>query len=66
MNVFSRFEYQMFYILYPLVTYSLTLPRISEWSCTSALKNSVPNSIEFSVRFWNADFLLLDEAQRVG
>jgi hypothetical protein len=25
-NVFSRFEYRMFYILYPFVTYLLTLP----------------------------------------
>jgi hypothetical protein len=26
-NVFSRFEYHMFYVLYPFVTYVLTLPR---------------------------------------
>jgi hypothetical protein len=26
-NVFSRFEYHMFYVLYPFVTYLLTLPR---------------------------------------
>jgi hypothetical protein len=30
MNVFSRFEYHMFYVLYPFVTYLLTLPRT--WS----------------------------------
>jgi hypothetical protein len=28
-NVFSRFEYHMFYVLYPVVTYLLTFPRIS-------------------------------------
>jgi hypothetical protein len=28
-NVFSRFEYHMFYVLYPFVTYSLTLPHIA-------------------------------------
>jgi hypothetical protein len=28
-NGFSRFEYHMFYVLYPFVTYLLTLPRIS-------------------------------------
>jgi hypothetical protein len=27
-NVFSRFEYHTFYVLYPFVTYLLTLPRI--------------------------------------
>jgi hypothetical protein len=27
MNVFPRFEYHMFYILYQFVTYLLTLPR---------------------------------------
>jgi hypothetical protein len=27
-NVFSMFEYHMFYVLYPFVTYLLTLPRI--------------------------------------
>jgi hypothetical protein len=27
-NVFSRFEYHMFYVLYPFVTYLLTFPRI--------------------------------------
>jgi hypothetical protein len=27
-NVFPRFEYNMFYALYPSVTYLLTLPRI--------------------------------------
>jgi hypothetical protein len=27
-NVFHRFEYHVFYVLYPYVTYSLTLPRI--------------------------------------
>jgi hypothetical protein len=27
-NVFSRFEYHMFYVLYPFVTCLLTLPRI--------------------------------------
>jgi hypothetical protein len=27
-DVFSRFEYHIFYILYPFVTYLLTLPRI--------------------------------------
>jgi hypothetical protein len=27
-NVFSRFEYHMFYILYPLLTYLLTLPHV--------------------------------------
>jgi hypothetical protein len=27
-NLFSRFEYHMFYILYPSVTYLLTLPHI--------------------------------------
>jgi hypothetical protein len=27
-NVFPRFEYHMFYVLYPFVTYLLTLPRI--------------------------------------
>jgi hypothetical protein len=26
-NVFSRYEYHMFYVLYPFVTYLLTLPR---------------------------------------
>jgi hypothetical protein len=26
-NVLSRFEYHMFYVLYPFVTYLLTLPR---------------------------------------
>jgi hypothetical protein len=26
-NVFSRFEYHMFYVLYPFVNYLLTLPR---------------------------------------
>jgi hypothetical protein len=26
-NVFPRFEYHMFYVLYPFVTYLLTLPR---------------------------------------
>jgi hypothetical protein len=26
-NVFSRFKYHMFYILYPFVSYFLTLPR---------------------------------------
>jgi hypothetical protein len=26
-DVFSRFEYHMFYVLYPFVTYFLTLPR---------------------------------------
>jgi hypothetical protein len=31
-NVSSRFEYHMFYVLYPLVTYLLTLPRIIEVS----------------------------------
>jgi hypothetical protein len=28
-NVFSMFEYQMFYILYPIVTYLLTIPYIT-------------------------------------
>jgi hypothetical protein len=27
-DVFSRFEYNMFYVLYPFVTYLLTLPRM--------------------------------------
>jgi hypothetical protein len=27
-NVFSRAEYRMFYVLYPFVTYSLIPPRI--------------------------------------
>jgi hypothetical protein len=27
-NVFPRFEYHMFYVLYPIVTYLLTLPPI--------------------------------------
>jgi hypothetical protein len=27
-NIFSRFEYHTFYVLYPFVTYLLTLPRI--------------------------------------
>jgi hypothetical protein len=26
-NVFSRFEHHIFYVLYPFVTYSLTVPR---------------------------------------
>jgi hypothetical protein len=26
-KMFSRFEYHMFYVLYPFVTYLLTLPR---------------------------------------
>jgi hypothetical protein len=26
---FSSFEYRVFYVLYPLVTYLLTLPRIT-------------------------------------
>jgi hypothetical protein len=30
-NVFSRFEYHMFYVLYPFVAYLLTLPRT--WLC---------------------------------
>jgi hypothetical protein len=29
-NIFPRFEYHMFYVLYPFVTYLLTLPRT--WS----------------------------------
>jgi hypothetical protein len=29
--VFSRFEYDMFYVLYPFVTYLLTLPRIFQF-----------------------------------
>jgi hypothetical protein len=29
-NVFSRFEYHMFYVVYPFVTYLLTLPSIPE------------------------------------
>jgi hypothetical protein len=29
-NVFSRFEYHMFYVLYPFVTYLLTFPRTYE------------------------------------
>jgi hypothetical protein len=29
MDVFSWFEYNIFYVLYPFVTYLLTLPRIS-------------------------------------
>jgi hypothetical protein len=28
-NVFSRFEYHMFYVLYPFVTYLQTVPRTS-------------------------------------
>jgi hypothetical protein len=28
-NVFSRFEYHMFYVLYPFVTYLMALPRIT-------------------------------------
>jgi hypothetical protein len=28
-NVFPRFEYHMFYVLYPFVTFVMTLPRIS-------------------------------------
>jgi hypothetical protein len=28
-NVFTRFEYHMFYVSYPFVTYLLTLPRVS-------------------------------------
>jgi hypothetical protein len=31
---FSRFEYHMFYVLYPFVTYLLTLPRISLYLST--------------------------------
>jgi hypothetical protein len=27
-SVFPRFEYHMFYVLYPFVTYLLTLPRM--------------------------------------
>jgi hypothetical protein len=30
-NVFPRFEYHMFYILYPFVTCLLTLPHIKHW-----------------------------------
>jgi hypothetical protein len=41
---------------------------VSERFCMSALSTFLPNSIEFSFRFWNEEFLLLEkcETQRVG
>jgi hypothetical protein len=44
-NVLSRFEYHMFYVLYPIVTYLLTLPWIRFYLLPKKLINS------FSKRF---------------
>jgi hypothetical protein len=38
-NVFSRFEYHMFYVLYPFVIYLLTLPRVSDGHLDALLYN---------------------------
>jgi hypothetical protein len=40
---FSRFEYHMFYVLYPFVTYLLTLPRTICRYCRT--RNYVPNNL---------------------
>jgi hypothetical protein len=40
-NVFSRFEYHMFYVLYPFVTYLLTLPRTLVVKLLSAISSAI-------------------------
>jgi hypothetical protein len=40
-NVFSRFEYDMFYVLYPFVAYLLTLPCTYEKKLYSHVKVAI-------------------------
>jgi hypothetical protein len=50
--LFSRFEYHMFYVLYPFVTCLLTLPRI----CTG--RSDIAVNGDFDILFLLAGFHL--------
>jgi hypothetical protein len=52
---FSRFEYHMFYVLYPFVTYLLTLPRIPNGSgpdSTSVRQTGGGKIVPPSPKYW--------------
>jgi hypothetical protein len=54
-NVFWRFEYHMFYVLYPFVIYLLTVPRMNEWVCVrpSIIHRGIKRVID-----WVSDWLM--------
>jgi hypothetical protein len=54
-NGFSRLEYHMFYVLYPFVTYLLTLPRISIGPRTLPFKSSPIHQSSYHPTLYSLD-----------